>query len=294
VTRLRETLWTVCAGSKKLRRITRSVRLNARKLSDEIPLQILLVEDNEVNQKVALHMLQRLGYQAALASNGAEALQSIRGGRFDLVLMDVQMPGMDGLEATRRVRAEMAADLQPRIVALTASAMTGDRERFLESGMNDYLSKPIRLNDLEQLLLRLFAASQEAEGGSPEVAEATSPTIANAWVDTAQLEEISGGWDSGFASILLDFARDVPSRLAELEQAVSGQNPAQTRAIAHQLRGMAANLGCIAFATEMTWVEEVAERGELPPVDRSEVWRDLWTNTWAAVIAAADGRLELQ
>ncbi|NJN65676.1 MAG: PAS domain S-box protein [Chloroflexaceae bacterium] len=112
------------------------------------PLDILLVEDNLFNQKVALRFLEKLGYHADVAENGLEALAALEWRRYDVVLMDVQMPRMDGMETTRRIRGMFADHLRPRIIAMTAHALRGDRERFLEGGMDDYISKPVQLEEL--------------------------------------------------------------------------------------------------------------------------------------------------
>ena len=112
------------------------------------PLRILLAEDNVVNQKLALRILQQMGYRADLASNGLEAIESVRRQIYDVVLMDVQMPEMDGLEASRRITAKWPAGQRPRIVAMTANAMQGDREQCLAAGMDDYVTKPIRVDAL--------------------------------------------------------------------------------------------------------------------------------------------------
>jgi len=124
---------------------------------DRPPLEILLVEDNPVNQKVALHFLGRLGYRADAVGNGLEALQALEQRSYELVFMDVQMPEMDGYTATREIRRRVPVDRQPKIIALTANAIQGDRERCLEAGMDDYLSKPVRLEDLERIIKRYFA-----------------------------------------------------------------------------------------------------------------------------------------
>ncbi|MBL9199617.1 MAG: PAS domain S-box protein [Opitutaceae bacterium] len=124
--------------------------------AQKFQIEILLAEDNAVNQKVALHFLERLGYRAHAVANGAEAVRTLEYRFYDLVLMDLQMPEMDGFEATRLIRARLPANRQPRIVALTANAMQGDREQCLAAGMDDYVSKPIKLADLAEVIRRLF------------------------------------------------------------------------------------------------------------------------------------------
>jgi CheY-like chemotaxis protein len=116
------------------------------------PLRILLAEDNAVNQKVALRILERIGYRADLAANGLEVVEALQRQQYDVVLMDVQMPEMDGVEATHRLRQTLPADRQPRIIAMTAHALSGNREEYLEAGMDDYISKPVRIEDLMNVL----------------------------------------------------------------------------------------------------------------------------------------------
>jgi CheY-like chemotaxis protein len=117
------------------------------------PLRILLAEDNAVNQKLALRILEQMGYRADVASNGIESVESIQRQTYDVILMDVQMPEMDGLDATREIR-QLANSIQPHIIAMTANALEGDREMCLAAGMNDYISKPIRVNELVDALLK--------------------------------------------------------------------------------------------------------------------------------------------
>jgi CheY-like chemotaxis protein len=123
-------------------------------LANEHPLRILLAEDNVVNQKLALRLLEQMGYRADLASNGIEAVESLERQIYDVILMDVQMPEMDGLEATRIIR-KLTGVIQPHIIAMTANAMEGDREMCIAAGMNDYISKPIRINELVDALMRV-------------------------------------------------------------------------------------------------------------------------------------------
>ena len=124
----------------------------------EYPIEILLAEDNTVNQKVALRFLERIGYRADAVSNGLEAVNTLEHRFYDLVLMDLQMPEMDGFEATRQIRARLPANRQPRIVALTANAMQGDRELCIAAGMDDYISKPVKLHELADSIRRLFSS----------------------------------------------------------------------------------------------------------------------------------------
>jgi CheY-like chemotaxis protein len=135
----------------------------ATPLGERHPLRILLAEDNAVNQKLALRLLSQMSYGAEVAGDGQQAIDALERDDFDVVLMDVQMPELDGLEATRRIRARWP-DRPLKIVAMTANAMAGDREACLAAGMDDYLSKPIRAAELTAALERIPAAGN---GGRP-------------------------------------------------------------------------------------------------------------------------------
>jgi PAS domain S-box-containing protein len=139
---------------------------SADSMGQRHPLRILLAEDNAVNQKLALRLLERMGYTADVAGNGLEVIAALEAGTFDLVLMDVQMPELDGLEATRRIRQRWPGAGGPHIVAMTANAMAGDRELCLASGMDDYISKPIRV---EELVDALEATPGRGGGGRADV-----------------------------------------------------------------------------------------------------------------------------
>lgn len=129
------------------------------KLAEEFPLTVLLVEDNLVNQKVATRFLDRLGYESEVANNGLEGFQAVQNKKYDLVLMDLQMPEMDGFTASREIRKKIPANEQPKIIALTANALQGDRELCLEAGMDDYLTKPVKLHELSEVIRRQFATT---------------------------------------------------------------------------------------------------------------------------------------
>ncbi len=150
-----DTLMTLLARDESAARpVARAKAAIDATLAARHPLRILLAEDNVVNQKLALRLLQQMGYRADLASNGIEVIESLERQRYDLVLMDVQMPEMDGLEATRRIVARWSTGDRPRIVAMTANAMQGDREECLAAGMDDYVTKPIRVEALVEALMR--------------------------------------------------------------------------------------------------------------------------------------------
>jgi len=137
-------------------------RKEDRPIAEEIPLNVLVAEDNAVNQKVALRFLEKMGYQADAVGNGLEALNALKTHNYDLVFMDLQMPEMDGLEASRRIRRDLPPDRQPKIIALTANAMQGDREICLDAGMDDYISKPVKMHEIVAAIRRQFAKSKVA------------------------------------------------------------------------------------------------------------------------------------
>jgi CheY-like chemotaxis protein len=139
---------------KPRRRTTSAKPKSDPGMADRHPLRILLAEDNQVNQKLATRMLEQMGYRCDVVGNGEEALQSVARQTYDVVLMDVQMPEMDGLEASRRINADFPLD-RPRIVAMTANAMQGDREMCLAAGMDDYIAKPIRIERLVEALQKV-------------------------------------------------------------------------------------------------------------------------------------------
>ncbi|RIH90603.1 Signal transduction histidine-protein kinase BarA [Calidithermus terrae] len=201
-----------------------------------LPLRVLLVEDNATNQKLALRLLERMGYRADVAGNGLEALRALERQPYDLVLMDVQMPEMDGLEATRLARRRWpAAPLF--IVAMTANAMEGDREMCLAAGMDDYLSKPIRpealVGVLEKAAARLRPGGSAAPGGGGRL-------------DPAALEELralAGGDGAFLAELAETFLHDAPALIQGLEQALRAGDAAGVRMAAHTLKSNGAQFG---------------------------------------------------
>jgi CheY-like chemotaxis protein len=122
-------------------------------------IRLLIAEDHLINQKVVLRILERLGYQADLVSNGVEVLQQLQHQAYDIILMDIQMPEMDGITTTEKIHELYLPEQRPYIIALTANALTGDKEQYLACGMDDYLSKPIRIEDVQEVLNRFIERS---------------------------------------------------------------------------------------------------------------------------------------
>ncbi|RRR70084.1 MAG: response regulator [Candidatus Viridilinea halotolerans] len=203
-------------------------------------LHILLAEDNAVNQQVAMRMLERLGLRADLAANGYEAIAALERQAYDVVLMDVQMPEMDGLEATRHLRTALPAARQPYIIAMTAGAMVGDREACLAAGMNDYISKPVQRDDLLAALLRAAnpAATTEAVD-----AEAELSTI----LDRAAIARLRSDLGPLFAEDLVilveTYRHQLCADVAAMIQAAKSGDMARVALLAHRLRGASATLG---------------------------------------------------
>lgn len=234
-------------------------------------LRILLAEDNPVNQKVALRQLQSLGYKADVVANGQEVLDLLQQVRYDLILMDCQMPVMDGYEATRRLRQqERRSGHRTVVIAITANAMQEDRERCLQAGMDDYLSKPVLKEDLQRLLNHWSqliaqsaggssnqAASEAASPASPaESRDPSSPTLPYP-IDSAYLDQVSGG-DRGFQRELLQvFIQDCETQLPQLRQAIAGCNAEGMRRIAHRLKGASSNVGANAFCQVVRELEHL-------------------------------------
>jgi len=233
------------------------------------PLRILLAEDNPVNQRVALHLLKKQGHSATLARNGREALAAIEREEFDLVLMDVQMPEMDGFEATAAIRQlETAAGRHIPIVAMTAHAMKGDRNRCLAAGMDDYLSKPIHSAELQEAIARLASADQldrqrtPASGTEPAAAISRS-AMPSECLDLADLmSRVEDDLDL-MHEILNLLMESSPPLLAAIEAAYARHDCQAIESAAHSLRGALQNVGAIPAARTAADLEDAGRGGDL-------------------------------
>jgi CheY-like chemotaxis protein/HPt (histidine-containing phosphotransfer) domain-containing protein len=225
--------------------------------ADRAPLQILLADDNAVNQQVAVVLLQKMGYRADVVTNGAEALAALARQRYDVVLMDVEMPIMDGLEASRRINQMWPAAQRPRIIAMTANAMQGDRETCLAAGMDDYLSKPIRREELAAALARSESVVVSADD-SPTAEEVGDPEP----VDLAQIEAAVG--DPVFVRKLIStFLNDAPGLVGTLRSSLEQCNSEELRRAAHTLKSNGRTFGATALASLSEELELSARTGAL-------------------------------
>ena len=220
------------------------------------PLRILIAEDNIVNQKLALRLLEQLGYRADVAANGLEAVAAIERQPYDLVLMDVQMPEMDGFEASREIARRWPGDDRPRIVAMTANAMQGDRELCLAAGMDDYMSKPIRVDELVAALQRTAA---EDSAHKPET-ERPSTEVLN----RAAFERLRTAMGAGFLDELLStFVEDTQELLGTMRRAFGEKDPDALRRAAHSLKSNAASVGAMTLSSLARDLEMLAKSGNV-------------------------------
>jgi CheY-like chemotaxis protein len=228
------------------------------------PLRILLAEDNRVNQVVATKTLERMGHSVVVANNGGEALSILATEPFDLVLMDVQMPEMDGLAATRKVREhEKQTCSHVPIIAMTAHAMTGDRERCLDAGMDGYVSKPIDGKKLEQEIASVIISgtSGVADAMKPEQEVATAVNVI-VWDAVGTLERL-GGDEALFYEVVRIFLEDIPGHLAGLRRAIREGDLEAIERIGHSLKGEMAYLGVSSLQDKARELESMGKESEL-------------------------------
>ena len=270
-----DSLVNVLAGGPKKRVIDHQAPSGSEFDSDmgrRLPLKILLTEDNATNQKVALRLLARLGYSADVAGNGREALKALEKQPYDVALMDVQMPEMDGLEATRQITGRWSSGDRPYIVAMTANALKGDRESFLAAGMDDYVSKPIRVRYLIEALERAAAARGIGQLQASVVikAESQGPTAeANdvVFINLDHMRQLAGGDDDFLAELIETFLEDGPELVSRMKTAVSLGDAAALRLSAHSLKSNAADFGAIALAEHCQELESMGKVEQLQGAD---------------------------
>ena len=274
-------------------------------MAARLPLSVLLVDDNAINQKVATRLLLQLGYKADVAKTGLEAIRALEKKPYDVIFMDVQMPEMDGLEATRQIRLRQKQATPPPhfaqpvvIIAMTANAMHGDREKCVTAGMDDYLPKPVRPEALAQMLerhgqkLANSAGSQPANVAAPAPpeapAEATPAPVLTvlrppagpqeAPVDIDRLMEFSGGSASNFNELVTLYFKQTTEQLQQIREAIAaGQMPRLAR-VAHSCAGASATCGMNSIVPLLRQLEQLGQEGDTPGA--------------AALLAATDQEFE--
>jgi signal transduction histidine kinase/CheY-like chemotaxis protein len=224
-------------------------------LAMEIPLRILIAEDNPVNQRVALLLLERLGYRADVVGNGAEAIEAVRARPYDIVLMDVRMPEVDGIEATRRIRAELPKELQPRIVALTANAMNEDRQVCEEAGMDDFLSKPVTPKELERAL-------REARGRTSTLPRDSAIGMR----EIEALRRLTEGSPEIMGQLIDDYLTTAERLVGTIKEAADRGDARSIERAAHSLKGSSGQMGAQQLMLESAAMEGAASIGDLGAV----------------------------
>ena len=219
-------------------------------------LRILLAEDNAANQKVALRLLDQLGYRADVASNGLEALEALERQPYDIVLMDVQMPELDGLDASRWICERWPAETRPHIIAMTANAMAEDREACFAAGMDDYVAKPIRPNELGEALRRAKPLRRKHDVSSNAI---------DISLDAAALDNLKKelGGENFLLEVIDAFLADSPMLLAMLRRSLDAKDANELRRAAHTLKSNGATFGAERFSELCRELEQRARNGQL-------------------------------
>jgi CheY-like chemotaxis protein/HPt (histidine-containing phosphotransfer) domain-containing protein len=245
---------------------------------------VLLAEDNAVNQRLAMRLLEKCGHTVTVVQDGIEALAALRRQTFDVVLMDIQMPHMDGLETTRAIRArEQDTATHVPIVAMTAYAMQGDRERCLAAGMDGYVTKPLRPVELFETITRLTAPAAPM----PE----TPPVVESDILDRKTLWERVAGDADLLREIVALFLSDCPERLLELHAALRHQDCPALAGAAHRLKGALGNISANNATEAVQRVEVLARAGDVRAVPEAlaRLEDELARLTPLLVVYAGDG-----
>ncbi len=232
-------------------------------LAKRLPLRLLLADDNLINQKVGMSVLQKLGYRADVANNGIEVLQALEQKAYDIIFLDVQMPEMDGLEATRHIHERWPRDRRPCIIAMTGNALMGDREKCLAAGMDDYISKPVRIAELQNALERWGPTRTRKSDTAFLSRGALAPK--ESLLDEsilAELRDMSSPDGANIVRELVDLFLEVaPQRISQINQSIA--DPQKLAFHAHALKSMGLNLGAKRVVDLCQQLEEQARSGNL-------------------------------
>ncbi len=280
MSQLRECLEAALRGKTKTAAAPSLGRESGKKASKGGPRRtVLLAEDNPINQMVAIKMLEHEGCRVEVAGNGLEAIEAMKRRAFDLVLMDCQMPELDGLAATHRIRNGEPGIIAPQvpIIALTARALQGDREKCLQAGMNDYLTKPLEIEQLQAILKRWQGSAPVAATApaaiSPAAAPANAPVAAVVAAepaavifDRADLLRRVMNDESLAVAMIESFVADTPTQIQKIQESLAANDAAACGKLAHRLKGAAASMGAPAFRQITSEMESAGRDGNLAKV----------------------------
>jgi len=249
-------------------------------LADHYPLKILLAEDNAVNQKVALQMLQRLGYHADVVANGLEALEALRQHTYDVILMDIQMPALDGISATRTIREEHGNADSPWIIAMTANVVEEAKQSGWGAGMNEYLTKPIKIEQLIAVLQQAYEQSKTAQSSLHE------RPLATALIDEQMLHHLEKIMVYGerMLELIDSFLEDGKRSISAIAQAYQNQDLEQLQRQAHTLKGTSLNLGLPRLSDVCRKLDLCSKAKQLPPESLMEELQNTYRSTVAALV----------
>jgi len=232
-------------------------------MAEKYPMRILLAEDNVINQKFALRLLEKMGYQADLASNGFEVLEAVQRQHYDLILMDVQMPEMDGLEATRQIREKWKDNDRPRIIALTANATREDRSKCLNAGMDSYLSKPIRMEELVDVLKNYYPGNPIGKSACiadlKQGTRSEEPYAENSAIHQDSLDRLKNNAGPIFKELIDLFRKHTPELISEMEASYANRDIVTLRRTAHTLKSSSATFGALKLSRLCKELEKLDE-----------------------------------
>ena len=229
-----------------------------KKLAEKLPLKILVAEDNLINQKLAVRLLQQMGYNADVASNGLEVLEALNRQHYDIVYMDIQMPEMDGLEATKHILKNRKLELRPKIIAMTANVMQGDREICLEAGMNDYIGKPILIEEVQKSLIK-WGKEIRAEK------EMRKMKFSKSFLDMDVIQGLKEIGDSGFVNDMVTlYIEQSIDLINSIRENSAKSNFEKVYLDTHSLKGSSLNLGARDIAELCRQIETKIKEVDTP------------------------------
>lgn len=262
-------LETVLQGKSSFKQADKQIEQNSSQ-TDQFDVRLLLADDNLTNQQVGIGILKKLGFQADIVNNGIEVLETLTSRNYDLVLMDIQMPEMDGLEATQQIRSGNRAGINPDIpvIAMTAHALASDRARCLDAGMNDYLTKPIDPAALATVIHKWLPKTKkipeqqgETEQKKPSTEQPEQTNDADIFDQSDFLQRMMD--DTDLASMILnEFLKDIPTQIDHLRTMVEQKSTAAAGDQAHKIKGAASNVGGKALASLASAMETAGKSGE--------------------------------